>query len=391
MPRAPRFSPSSEQLRASVFARLAHKIRAIGRPVVPLHIGDTCLAPPDSGRFERATQGLPPEVYRYGHPYGADALIEAVVARVKTLNGLDWATRDCVQISNGATQAIDAFMRCILAPGDEVLLCAPFWPLIRGIVRANGGVPVEVPLYDAARDGPPARLVDRLEAALTPRATCLYFNTPNNPEGTVLTRSQIEALGAFAARHDLWILSDEAYEAFAYARPHVSIASLPGLAARTATAYTASKTFAMAGARVGWLVASPEVTDVVRRVSNHTVYNVAAPMQRAVFGALTDGDAWLAGARERYERSAALVVERLRARFSPPEGGVFVFLDLREPLCERPIWAFLDACLEAGVSLAPGEPFGEAYGQWARLCFTAVPEPELAEAIDTLNGVLARL
>ncbi len=181
------------------------------------------------------------------------------------------------------------------------------------------------------------------------------------------------------------------YADYTFERPHASIARLPGMAGRTLSAYSLSKSHALAGARVGFLVAPERVVSLARRVATHTVFNVPVAAQRVALAALASGDAWVGAAREAYRAARDLTLRALEGtgvRAFAPHGGNYVFVDFAPVLAGRPLTALLERAIDRGVLLAPGDGCGEAYGSWARLCYTAVPEARLAEGLDRLRTAL---
>src|SRR5690606_33631684 len=157
----------------------------------------------------------------------------------------------------------------LVAPGDEVLLLAPYWPLIEGIVRSVGGEPVPVPFFGE---------VDAVEAAVAqvrrhvgPRTVALYVNTPSNPTGRVLPEAWLAALAELARSEGLWLLSDEVYEDYAYAGEHAPLR--PMAPERTISAHSFSKAYGMAGNRAGYVVGPAEVVSQARKMSTHTFYS----------------------------------------------------------------------------------------------------------------------
>src|SRR5262249_19823762 len=188
--------------------------------------------------------------------------------------------------------------------------------------------------------------------------------------------------------------SDEVYEDYIYgsAAP-VSIASLPGMADRTLTAFSFSKSHAMAGLRVGYVAGPASVMATARKICNHTIYSVPLHVQHAALRALTQSDGFIATAREAHRASRDEAVATVKAHFHPPEGASYLFLDLRAH--QRPEDAdcvpLLERALEQGVMLAPGEAFGEGFDGFARLCFTSIPRERLREAIARLNRILGAM
>ncbi len=379
-------------MRPGVFADLQARIDAVaaaGRDLVGLHIGDTCVAPPDVG----ATWQDPVVLGAYGATAALSDLRRALAERLTRL-GHGPASVDPereILVGAGATHALACALRAIVGEGDDVLLVAPYWPLAHGVIVGTGARAVEVPLTDRLYADPSLDVAAVLEAARTPETRAIYIITPNNPDGKVWRRDELSEVVEFAARHDLWIVSDEAYADWVYGGEHVSTASLPGAAARTISAYSMSKSHAMAGARIGCVVAAPEVIAAARRVSVHTVFNVPVAMQRAACAALAADREFAADTRARYLAARDLAEAALGGsglRWFSPEGGAYLFLDFSPVLAGRPLSRVMERAIDEGVLLTPGEAFGDAYASWARLCFTAVPPARLSEGIARLRRAI---
>ena len=388
-----RLSETARAMRPGVFAELERHIAARaaaatgGRPadLIPLHIGDTYLAPPAAARLAEIDEH--PSLYRYGATAGTPELREAIRARFAPSEDLD------VLLGAGGTHALYCAARCVLDPGDDVLVCAPYWPLAPGIFHQAGARSVEVPFTSRLYDDPSLDAGALLEASLTPKTRAVYLITPNNPDGKVLSTKHLAEVVRFAEAHDLWIFADEVYADVAFDAPHVAVASLPGAAARTITLHSFSKSRALAGARVGFVIAPKELVVPAMRMGVHTVFNVPVAMQHAARAALADRD-WVTRAKSTYltaRDAAAKALAGAPVRFPLAEGGTYLFLDFTELLAGRPLTTLLTRAIDEGVMLAPGAAFGEAYASWARLCYTSVPEPKVLEGIARLRIAMAAI
>ena len=286
-------------------------------------------------------------------------------------------------VTGGATGGLAAAVGMLAAPGEEILILAPFWPLIRGIVQTFRATPVEVPFYDRIDSADAA--VDAVKARTNERSVALYVSTPSNPTGRVIPTAWLEALAEFARREGLWLISDEVYEDYVYRGEHVSIARFAP--ERTLTVFSFSKAYGMAGYRTGYLVGPAEAVARAERISTHTVYSAPTSGQVAGLRALRDGGDWLAHARERYREVGESTAQMLC--LPPPEGSTFLFVDVSSKLDDRGIWGFLEDCVDAGVALAPGPSCGEAYSSWVRLCYTSAPPDAVAGAARRLAALLS--
>jgi len=398
----PPLSATAARIRPPVFAELQARIDALagkGVELVPLQIGDTFLAPPEAAR--RALAALDPDdasLHRYGATAGVAALREAVARSVRR-HGVDVDPADEVLVGNGGTHALFCAARAVLDPGDEVLMASPYWPLAPGIFTSCGAVPVEVPLTQRLYAEPGLDAGASFAERVGPRTKALYLISPNNPDGKILSRSDLESIAAVARQHDLWVFSDEVYADVVYgAAGHVSVASLPGMRERTIVLHSMSKSHALAGSRVGFVVAPAPVVASARRVSTHTAFNVSVAMQRAALAALAD-EAFPSAARDAYRAArdraaAALAGSPVRAHLA--EGATYLFLDFApafdamepERRGERPLIALLERAVDRGVLLAPGDAFGAGYERCARLCFTAVPAERVVLGVERLLDAL---
>ncbi|MBX3160754.1 MAG: pyridoxal phosphate-dependent aminotransferase [Deltaproteobacteria bacterium] len=383
MARFPAFSSAGAATPASIFARLREHLARFqasgGGDVIPLQIGDTYLPP--AARLDEVTwTEMPPsELYAYGSPNGWAPLVDAIAAKAQRRNGID-AGAGGVQVTCGATHALSCAVAALLDPGDELILMTPYWPLIRGIALGRNVVPVEVPYGDAAA----------LARAITPRTAGIYYATPNNPDGAMLDAGALAAVVDLAVQRDLWIFADEVYEDYVYDGAHLSAAALPGGAARTVTVFSFAKSFAQAGLRVGYALGPEPVIATIKKLVNHSVYNVPVAMQRAAHAALlADRSAFLDGALARYRAARDRARTRLAAPTTLPPGGAYLWLDLRPWSPDGDCMSLLERFAARGVLIAPGNAFGSTHGAFARLCFTGVPPDRLDEGIDRINAVLA--
>jgi len=386
----PRLAQAAEDLPLSIFARLYERLARFTGDVVPLQIGDTYLLPTELARLDAQpwAEVSARELYAYAPPAGWPPLIAEILAKLSRRNKLEIGPGG-VQITCGATHALACSVGAVLDPGDELILLTPHWPLIKGIAQSRSVVPVEVPFTLPLVEDPGLDPVALIEAAVTPRTAGIYVSSPNNPDGVVLDARMLSAVVEVARRHDLWILSDEVYEEYVYDVPHLSIGALPGAAERTITMFSFSKSYAQAGLRVGYAVGPEPVIAALRKMANHSVYNVPQAMQRAAHAALVGGDEFLAAARRRYREARDLAHGRLVAASRLPQGSTYLFADLRPYSGGADCMNVLERIAEAGVLLAPGSAFGATYDGWARLCFTAADPDRLVVGIDRINEVLA--
>ena len=383
MPRPHRAASHATEIGSSVFSPLAHRLAQLEEPIFPLHVGDTWMEPFDGGRMEDLAVAEHPGMHRYCDTRGIPALVDAVVEKVRSRNRLP-CERESVLIAAGATGALASAISQLVEPGEEVLILAPFWPLIRGIVQGQRARPVEIPFYD--RVDSPSAAVEAVEERIGERTVALYLSTPSNPTARLIPAAWLEALAELARRRDLWLVSDEVYEDFVYRGEHCSIGQFAP--ERTLSVYSFSKAYGMAGNRVGYLVGPPDTVAEALKVATHTYYHAPTAGQIAALRALRGGEAWLREARGAYRAVGGQVAQILGV--PPPEGSCFLFLDVRAHLRERKLLGFLEDCLEDGVVLSPGSSSGKDYPDWVRLCFTAAPPERTIEAARRLAKRLGR-
>lgn len=361
----------------AVYSPFGDRILEQGVPPVALHVGDTWLPACPGTRMQDLSADEYPDMHRYASTAGVPALIDAVVEKVRARNGLS-CERDGVLIAAGATGALANAVGAIAAPGEEVLILAPFWPLIRGIVQSFRASPVEVPFFD--RVGSAQDAVEAVRERISSRSVALYVSTPSNPTGRILPRSWLEALAQLAAEHDLWLIADEVYEDYVYEGEHFSVGALEP--DRTISVFSFSKAYGMAGNRVGYLVGPPELVHQAHKIGTHTAYHAPVAGQLAAVRAMECGSDWIADARRSYRDAGVAAATALG--LPAPQGSTFLFVDVAGQLDERGMHGFLSDCFEDGVLVAPGASSGRDYASWVRLCYTAAPPDQVAGAISRL-------
>jgi len=377
MPRPPRFVPEVREIPGAVYTPFGERLREHPGPIFPLHVGDTWMEPFEGARMQDLRVEEHPGMHRYCDTRGIPELVDAIVEKARAKNGLA-CERDSVLVAGGATGGLASALAAIAGPGDEVLILAPFWPLIRGIVQSFRATPVEVPFYDRVHNAEDAILAVREK--LSDRSVALYVSTPSNPTGRVLPEAWLASLAELARREGLRVLSDEVYEDYVYRGRHVSMGSFAP--ERTVSVFSFSKAYGMAGNRVGYVVGPPAWIHEARKVSTHTFYHAPTAGQLAALRALEAGGAWQERARSLYREAGE---EAARALKQPaPEGSTFFFLDVRSHLDERGLDGFLEDCFEDGVLVAPGASSGSAYADWVRLCYTAVAPAAMHDAAARL-------
>jgi len=366
----------------SVYSTLAHRLARFEGEIFPLHIGDTWMEPPQGCWMEDVSVADHPGMHRYAPVQGLPGLIDAIVDRVSERTGP--VEREQVLVTAGATGGLGAVMGGILSPGDEVLLLAPYWPLIAGIVRSMHGVPVAVPFFGEVDNAEAA--VEALQGRRSERTVAVYVNTPNNPTGRVAAPEVLGAVAEWARAHGLYLVSDEVYEDYQYVGEHTYLRTLAP--ERTFSAWSFSKGFGMAGNRTGWVVGPTEQLDQMRKIAVHTFYSTPTASQIAGERCLRGlGAPWVVKASSAYNALGSYAAVRLG--LEPPQGSTFLFMDVSPFLDNRGLMGFLSDCVDRGLLLAPGPSFGP-YPTHVRVCFTSAAPQVVRRGVDVLAELIGR-
>jgi aspartate aminotransferase len=328
---------------------------------------------------------------------GIPELRRALAEKLAHKNGMQGVSADDVFLTNGAMHALYAAFGVLLSPGDEVIIPDPMWTEVAENIRLAGGVPVGVPL--GAEHGyeydPTA-----IEAAITDRTTAIFLNTPHNPTGAVLSAETLRRIADVAEEHDLWIVSDEAYEDVIYA-PHVhhSIAALaPERADRIVSVYSFSKSHAMSGLRVGYIVTThPVLKERLPKLLRCTINGVNSLAQWAALAAVTGDQSPLAAMRAEYIVRRDVMAGALTGLEGvhpfTPRGAFYVWARLDQSLYMRvgvrDADELSDALAAAGIGSAPGSAFGTSCTDAIRFsfsCATSMVREGAAAVRDVLSS-----
>ena len=319
---------------------------------------------------------------------GIDDLRNAVAARLSARTGVP-TTLDNVLITAGGQAALFAAFRAALDEGDTALYINPYYATYPGTIRSVGGVPKAV---IAEADNGFLPTFEALDAAAV-GAKALLINSPNNPTGAVYGRDTLEAIAAVAIKHDLIVISDEVYDTQVWEGEHISIRSLEGMAERTFVVGSMSKSHAMTGSRVGWLIGPDEAMGHVLNLLTNTNYGVAGFTQRAALFALGLGEAFESEIGAPFQRRRAIAQKSLEGqnaiRLSQPSGAMYLMLDIRATGLSGD--DFADKLLmERHIAVMPGESFGDAAAGHVRIAMT-IPDAPFEAAIKEIAAFAANL
>ena len=363
--------------------------------------GDVSFDAPDT--FKNAVhKALDDNHTHYLPSAGLPRLRQLLTEKMQKKNGIPIGSPEEVLVSNGGTHGLYAVFHALLEPGDEVIIPEPEWPPTMAMVKAAGGVPVQVPLREEL--GWRWNIAD-VEKAITPKTRVLYLNSPNNPSGGVLTRKDIEQLAQIARDRNLWVVSDEAYEDVVYKGEHVSIASLPGMYDRTIPVYTLSKSYAITGVRVGYFaIKDPALRDRALKIILYTTSNVSSIAQYGALGAMEGSQQCIADFKTelliRRDMFYKGLQEAAPGVFSgtPPDGAFYAFVKINADWAKSAgitgdsvSWAMAEYLIKnARIGCVPGVDFGAGCEGYLRFC-TCRSREELTGALASMKEALARV
>jgi aspartate aminotransferase len=376
----PRLATNAEQMPRSGIRRIMDLAWSLGQPVIGLHVGEPSFPTPDHVR-KAAEDALERGETRYVPNAGIAPLREAISDKVARLNGIS-ASPEQVIVSAGGMQALYVALSATVRSGDEVLIPDPGWPNFAMAVQLLQATPVRYPLRPENSFLPDVVELDRL---VTERTRAIIVNSPSNPLGAVVDAELAAGLCRLADAHDLWLISDECYDAITFDVPHVSPAAWDEQD-RVISCFSFSKTYAMTGLRVGYLVAPEEVAATAAKMQEPLIACVNAPAQYAALAALEGPQEVVETMRRTYHQRRDAASQALRdsgAGFLMPDGAFYLWIDVRDR-CHGDVeeWA-LRLLREQRVAVAPGTTFGPAGQGWARV--------SLATASDDLLEGLRRI
>jgi aspartate aminotransferase len=372
--------------------RIRDLMYAIDKPF-RLDQGDVSFDAPDTVKAAM-TRAIAENKSHYLQTNGVPRLRELIAAKLRNKNHIPVDDPEHVLVTNGGIHGVYMLCHALLEPGDEVIVPDPEWPPVVGNILTAKGVAVPCPLHESLGwryD------FDELESKITAKTRVLYLNSPNNPSGGVLTRADLERLAAIARAHDLWVISDEAYEDVVFEGEHLSIASLPGMYDRTIPLYTFSKSYAMTGLRLGYVsIKDPKIRDRAKKVLFYTASNIASVVQYGGIGALEGSQACIDEFRTELRARRDLFYAGIReiegGVFSgqPPAGAFYAFLKIdsawrTESAHHSQSWAMAEYLIKNGrIGCVPGVDFGPSGEGHLRLCF-ARDRVELTGALNSMK------
>jgi aminotransferase len=379
-------SQSVQQLKPSGIRRY-FDIAATMEDVVSLGIGEPDFVTPRH-IIDKSIESLRIGQTAYTNNSGTIELRRAVSAYIERLYGVCYDPEDQIVVTVGVSEAMWLALRAILDPGDEVLVPEPCFVANSAAVDMAGGIPVSVKTF--VEDGFQVTGA-MLEASITPRTKAILINYPNNPTGAILTRERMMEIAKVAEKYDLIVLSDEIYERLIYGVAHTNFASLPGMYDRTILMSGMSKTFAMTGWRIGYVSASREIMEAIRKLHQYLIMSASTMGQVAAVEALKHGEGDVREMCGEYDLRRKLIVNgfnELGLDCFEPHGAFYAFPNVAasgmndEQFCEQLLY-------EERVALVPGSAFGDSGAGFVRASY-ATSRQNIEIALERMRRFMRR-
>jgi aspartate aminotransferase len=368
---------SIEGSKTVAFTALIQQLRQDGKKIIDLAVGEPEFDTP-APIIESTKNALDAQKTRYGPVNGLSELRTRLAAQFS-----DYDIEN-ILITNGSKQALFIIFQVICNPADEVIIPMPFWVSFIEQVKLAGGKPVPVATKDHQLN------CETIEAAVTPRTKAILINSPNNPSGAVYPRTDLEKIARLAADHNLFIVTDEAYEAFVYdGSKHASLFDIEAVRNRTIVTRSFSKSCSMTGFRIGYVAAAIPIIDALSKIQSHLSGNVCTFAQYGALAALSLDDQLLSARCSELQQKRDIAFQYVSKLFPciKPQGAFYIFPDVSAVLKNDETSEVLAARLlkQAGVAVVPGEAFGMA--THLRISF-AVSEENLKNGLERIAEVI---
>lgn len=374
----------------------SNEMKAQGIDVINMSVGEPDFNTPEHIKVA-AKKAIDDNYSRYSPVPGYMDLREAIVAKLKNENGLEYSVNE-VLVSNGAKQSVCNAVMALVNDGEEVIIPAPYWVSYPQMVKLAGGVPVIVETGFAQNF---KMTPEQLEAAITPKTRMLILCSPSNPTGSVYSEAELEKLAEVIKRHDdLFVIADEIYEHINYIGRHNSIASVPGMKERTIVVNGVSKAYAMTGWRIGFIAAPEWIVKGCNKLQGQYTSGPSSISQKAAVAAYTASQECVETMRKAFERRRDLIVSLIKdipgLEVNEPEGAFYVFPkcssffgkgDGSRTICNST--DFVLYLLEVGhVATVAGDAFGDP--ECFRISY-ATSDDNIREAMSRVKAALAKL
>ena len=381
---AKKFIADRAEFKPSVLMQLAGLSKGMD-DLIDLSIGDPDFTTPEpilTAGYQDALAGYT----HYSPAKGYPDTIQAVVDSYKRDLGIEIAPENVVIAASGA---YSCFLACFstINPGDELLVADPTFLAYKEQIAYAGGVPVFFPTYE--KDDWRIK-AENAEPFITEKTKGIFLCNPNNPTGACLHREDLQAIYDLAEKYDLMIYADEIYTAYSYEVPFTSMLSIPGAAKRTIVINSLSKNFVATGARLGWIIAQPEIINACTMVGVNVVYTAPAISQRMAKFALNQGTQYMGDIMKEFKDRMFKTAERINriphlSVQCPPPGTFYLFVNVKETGLDD-VEFTMKILKEAHVTVVPGSDFGDLGKGYVRICAT-VGLPKLMEACDRIEAL----
>lgn len=373
----------------------ASQLRAEGVDVVSFGAGEPDFNTPENVVLA-AEKAMAAGKTRYTPGSGTLELKKAVVAKLARDNGLSYEPKQII-ISNGAKHSLFNICQALFQEGDEVIVFSPYWVSFPEFVSMSGATPVFV--ETSLEDQFQVRK-DRFEAAITPRTRGVIVNTPSNPTGGVLLPSTLKMMVELAEKYNLWLISDECYEAITYDEPHISLATIPGAYERTLTVQSCSKTYAMTGWRIGYVAGNVEVVAGMGKFQGQSTSCPNSIAQAAAVEALIGDQTVVRERRDEFKNRRDYIVNALNdiddIECFTPEGAFYAFPKVSAYFgrsgAAKKVLNSLDMAAylldTVAVATVPGSAFGA--DEYIRISY-ANSMAEIKDGVARIKSALAKL
>ncbi|HET9498238.1 MAG TPA: aminotransferase class I/II-fold pyridoxal phosphate-dependent enzyme [Candidatus Limnocylindria bacterium] len=359
------------------------------KDVISLTIGEPDFTTPEP-LTRAAIAALEAGETHYTANGGMIELRELVAANLANRYGVRYEPRGELVITVGASEGLDATLRAVINPGDEVIYHEPCFVAYGPCITLAGGVPVALSTSDATAFRVTA---DQIEAAITPRTKAIFLGYPNNPTGAVLDADQLAAIGDVAERYDLLVISDEIYDRLVYGdHRHTAFSALPRMRDRTVLIGGFSKAYAMTGWRIGYVAAPAPLMEGIAKVHQYGIMCAPTAAQHAAIAALQVGEPFVQEMLAEYDRRRQLMVRRLNEiglLCFEPKGAFYAFPEVTAATSLSAEDFAQQLLEEEHVAVVPGEAFGPSGAGHVRACYATAYE-DIVEAMNRIERFVAR-
>ena len=341
--------------------------------------------------LDRLAEVTREDFHQYSITWGAQNFREALAAKIRHFSGLDVDPNSELTVTCGSTEAMMAAMMSVANPGEKVIVFSPFYENYGADTILSGAEPIYVPLNPPEFDFDP----EILEDAFRQKPKAIILCNPSNPSGKVFTRGELMIIADLAKKYDAFVITDEVYEHILYEpNVHTYMASLPGMADRTITCNSLSKTYSITGWRLGYTQANPEITERIKKVHDFLTVGAAAPLQEAAVTGLKFGDDYYRDLQQKYTEKRNLFLsglDSLRIRHTVPQGAYYILIDISEFGYESDLEFAEVLARDVGVGTVPGSSFfREPQNRYVRIHFAKKNET-LHEALNRLSDIRKKI